>query len=131
MSGQQSVDNLVLSGPKGRIEYAVRRTGIMEAKEWLGNQEENVRAGFVILFMRLVRFGFIDNPQLFAKLKGMKNVWEFRKGPNRLFCINDGETWLLTHHYPKGHSKNHQAKSAKHAIAIVAEHHSRQSRSHI
>lgn len=122
MVGKQGTDNLVISGPKGRIEYAVRANGIAEAKAWIDCQQDKVRAQFNALFYMLVNRGVIANKKQFRKLRGMDDVWEFKRGPSRLFCVNDGSRWLLTHPYTKGHSKGHQTDAGKHAIAIAREH---------
>ena len=122
MCDEEPVDYSLLKGLKGEIEYAVRANGRMPAKEWLDAQTRSVQEGFGVVFVRLVTFGYIDNVDLFSKFKGMDDVWEFRKGPNRLICIKDGSVWVLTNHYPKGHSTNNQTKAGQQAIKFFRSH---------
>ena len=123
MAGPPNAENIVATGPKGTVEYAVRTNGNAEAKAWLSSQSTKVRASFGVLFERLVNSGSqFSNKTQFRKLQGMDDVWEFKRGGNRLFCFQHGRRWLLTHPYKKGHSNKHQTSSGKHAITVANEH---------
>lgn len=113
---------LAAAGKKCDVVYARRNDGTMEAKQWFDAQTDSIKRGFGSLIQFLADNGRITNEKLFKKLEGMENVWEFRKGSKRLFCVNDGNRWLLTHPYKKGHSKGHQTRAALQAITIAAEH---------
>jgi hypothetical protein len=128
MSTSQGDDRLVAEGKRARIEYAVQADGTMEAKAWLDTQTEAVRASFDVLFQRLAEHGpLFPNKEQFKKLKDINeaDVWEFKRGGeqgNRIFCVEHGRRWLLTHHFcKKGASKKDQTKSARRAAAIANE----------
>ena len=125
MAGEPNADTFIASGFGGTVEYAVRNSGSMEAKEWLESQPAGVQSSFDHLFRYLAANGpLFPNKEQFKKVGGMEDVWEFKRGGrlgNRLFVFHHGRRWLVTHPYKKGHSKNHQTTAAKHAITIAAE----------
>jgi hypothetical protein len=94
---------LVRSGLRTHIKYAERANGAMEAKEWLEQQDDSIKAGFDVLFKRMADFGKIHNKEQFRHLDG--EIWEFKKKANRILTFSVSNTWYLTHHYPKGGQK--------------------------
>lgn len=121
MAGPPNAENIVASGLRGTVEYAVRKNGRKEAEEWLDSQPDNIRARFDVLFNQVVMEGYpFPNEKQLKKLSN--DVYEFRRGGDRLFCVKYGRRWLLTHHYEKGHSKKHQSRAADHAYEIANEH---------
>ena len=128
MAGASKIDNIVATGSKGTVEYAILDNGTSEARDWLRNQTDAIKARFGVLFERLVEFGTINNDQQFRKLHGFEDVWEFKRNEHRLFCVQQGRRWLLTHYYQKGHSKQHQSSSAARAETIAREHLARERR---
>lgn len=108
-------------GPKCTVAYARCSNGEMLAKDFLDSNKK-LKKAFAPLIQHLADHGRITNDKLFSKMEGMEGVWEFRKGGKRLFCVADGNRWLLTHPYGKGHSRQHQTRAAKQAISIAAEH---------
>ncbi len=92
-------ERLLYSGNRGSVEYAVRSDGTMEAKEWLDSQPATKQMSFGVLFQRLAEQGFIHNEQQFRRLRD--EVWEFKRGADRLLCFHLGSRWLLTHRIKK------------------------------
>jgi hypothetical protein len=128
MNGPQKDERIVVEGRRAIVEYAALADGTMEAKLWLDSQEESIRASFEVLFRRLADNGpLFPNKEQFKKLKDISDadVWEFKRGGelgNRIFCVEHGRRWLLTHHFcKKGSSKKDQTKSAKRAAVIANE----------
>lgn len=116
---EDKIAEVVLSGTKGQVEYALDDSGQSEAKEWLESQTGELQTSFGVLFRRLVDYGIIHNQQQFRKIKGQDAVWEFKRNGERLFCYRHGRRWLLTHHYQKGHGSKHQSKSAARTATIA------------
>jgi hypothetical protein len=85
------------------IEYAVRRSGKMEAKDWFEAQDDGTKAKFDHLFRKAANGQRIHNKQHFRKLS--KNIWEFKRDEHRLLTFQHNGGWFLTHHYPKGKKK--------------------------
>lgn len=87
-------------GEWGTVEYAIRQNGEMEAKVWLEAQSGTVRASFAHLFRVIANGLTIRNKTQFRHLRG--EIWEFKRGGNRLFTFRDENAWFLTHHLKKG-----------------------------
>jgi hypothetical protein len=129
MSQPTNDDVVVADGKRGRLVYARRLDGTMEAKDFLDSNLD-VKASFGQLFERLVTNGpLFPNPDQFKKMKGISggSVWEFKRGGeggHRFYCVEPSidDRWLLTHHYQKGKSKGDQTRAAKLALKIAAEH---------
>lgn len=85
------------------IEYAVRASGAMEAKDWFDAQDKGIKAKFDHLFRKIASGQRICNEQHFRKLS--REIWEFKRDENRLLTFQHGGSWFLTHHYPKGRKK--------------------------
>lgn len=125
MSGPPNAENIVSSGQGGTVEYAARANGKTEVKEWLSAQRATIQARFGVMFDQLVKEGLpFPNASQFKKLSN--DVYEFRRGGVRVFCVKHGRRWLLTNTYVKGHSKKHQMRAADRALAIANEHHERE-----
>lgn len=93
----------VLMSGVADIEYAIRRNGKMEAREWLGAQSDIVKAKFDHLFRKVSSGQRIHNEQQFRRLS--KNIWEFKRDEHRILTFQHDGNWFLTHHYPKGKRK--------------------------
>lgn len=99
MGATDRSDRILASGPCGTVEYAVRLDGAQEARVWLESQPMNKQASFGVLFRRLVMEGRIHNTRQFRRLRD--RVWEFKRGGDRLLCIQYKRQYLLTHRIPK------------------------------
>lgn len=106
-------------GPWGRVAYAVRLSGICEAQQWLEAQTSLVKSKFDHLFRALAANGRIFNREQFRKLEG--EIWEFKRGPDRILCFRIGRCWYLTHHFQKGGQKCPRSEISR-ATQIRAEH---------
>jgi len=126
MSWPSDAERILERGRFGTIEYAVRANGEMEAKDWFESQDRSVRISFGVLFKRVLSDGRIPNKTQCRQLKDQ--VWEFKRGPNRLLFYQLGNRRLLTHHYRKGGQKCPR-KQIDRAQAIADEHIQREARS--
>ena len=114
------------TGTKGIVEYAQRTNGKFEAQEWFEDQDVKVRSSFGVLFERMVSLGRISNKEHFRQLR--HQVWEFKRGGDRLLCYRSGRRWLLTHHIKKGGSRKCPRKEINRAENIGNEHIERQAK---
>ncbi|HLJ12098.1 MAG TPA: hypothetical protein VKU82_12965 [Planctomycetaceae bacterium] len=121
MNVPSRAERTLASGPFGTVEYAVRSTGRMEAREWLESESPKVMVSFGVLFQRLVEHGRIIDDTKFRKLDD--EVWEFKRGSHRLLCYRLGNRCLLTHRIKKagGRGLCPQGQIA-HAHNVGAEH---------
>lgn len=110
---------LLARGAKGTVEHAVRSNGDMEAKEWLDSAPLSIRVRFDHLFRKITATGRISNKEQFRKLRDQ--IWEFKRGGDRILCFSLGNRWLLTHHYQKGGQKC-PPKQIERAERIMDEH---------
>ena len=118
MNGPPRADRILERGARLSVEFAVRANGRMEAKEWLDSQPPPVLARFNVLFRRLVTEGRITNKTQFRYLD--EQVWEFKRGGDRLVCCQLGSRYLLTHHFAKSGRKS-VAEEIERAKQIASE----------
>jgi len=116
---------LLQRGPLGTVEYAIRLNEKMEAKEWLERQSVTKQASFDQMFRVTVTHGRITNWEKFKQLRD--EVYEFKHGGDRLFCVKSGSRYLLTHRKAKSNLKNYNADINR-AKEIGAEHATYESR---
>lgn len=97
--------SLVVRGEKATIVFAKAANGKMPAKEYLdglaaGNaQDAKALASLLMLFSLYARQGSISNKQQFKQLKDTDpTVYEFKKGPHRIFCCKAPQGLLLLTH---------------------------------
>jgi Phage derived protein Gp49-like (DUF891) len=90
---------LVERGVWGTVEYATRTNGDLEAKVWLEKQPQVVQSSFVHLFRVHANGHRITNEQQFRQLTS--EIFEYKRGGNRIFTFQHQRTWFLTHHYKK------------------------------
>ncbi|WP_437203469.1 type II toxin-antitoxin system RelE/ParE family toxin [Planctomicrobium sp. SH664] len=98
MKPPKRVDRVVAKGPFGTVEYCIRSCCTLEARDWLAGLPSSVRGGFDALFKRLLEHGRIFDKTKFRNIGDQ--VWEFKKRQGagyRLFCVHQGNRWLLTH----------------------------------
>src|SRR5690348_13160088 len=116
-----NAENILERGPKGSVEYAVRKNGKREAKDWLEDQTPELQDAFDVLFRRLVNEGEIHNETQFRRLKD--EVWEFKRQFHRLLCYRLGNRILLTHRIKKAGGRGKCPEpEIKHAEMIGLEH---------
>ena len=121
MADPSPADRILAKGPRATVEFAVRRNGQMEAKEWLDSQPERTLASFGVFFERLVQVGRIRNETQFRNLQD--DVWEFKRKIHRLLCVRIGNRYMLTHRIKKaGGSGKCPAAEIAHAESIGQEH---------
>ena len=109
----------------GTVEYAMRASGKMEAKEWLENQSDLIQYKFATMFDHHMATGKLTENKL-KKISGVPHVYEYRVPGHRLFCFKRDSRWLLTHHFGKANSKRAQTKSAQKSVTIAEEHFERE-----
>jgi len=108
---------IVATGWWGKVAYAQRLAGTMEAREWLENADLSIQSKFDQLFRRMAQSGIISNKEQFRKLSGQ--IWEFKRGGDRIPCFRRANIWFLTHHFAKGESTN---KEIRRAQSVMQEH---------
>ena len=112
-------DRLVVKGAWGTVEYAVRSSGKMLAKDWIDGEPEQVQSKFAHLFRKIAETGKISNTKQFRTLQN--DIWEFKRDSNRILCFQMGNRWFLTHRYQKQRRKC-PPREIEIAIAIKGEH---------
>ncbi|MEX2141310.1 MAG: type II toxin-antitoxin system RelE/ParE family toxin [Pirellulales bacterium] len=87
----------------GTVEFAVRTSGAVEAREFLNTLDRKVRAKFLALFGQMAKFGWIANPSRFSheadKIYGFK--FNHQNQLIRFPCFQIANRWLLTHGFRK------------------------------
>ena len=127
MADPPNAENVLERGLFGSVEYAVRKNGKREAKDWLESQPLELQDSFNVLFRRLVDEGEIHNETQFRRLKDQ--VWEFKKKIHRLLCYRSGNRTLLTHRIKKAGGRGKCPPSEiDHAEMIGLEHIEREAR---
>ena len=99
------VDREVATGQYGSVVFAVKSDERMaEAWYWKANLPKKKWKSFESLCKRLVNEGFIINEEQFKLLHD--DVFEFKRGGDRLLCFRVGKRWLLTNALKKSGRKN-------------------------
>lgn len=112
-------DNIVLKRKWGTIEYAVRCSGKMPAKEFIEKLDIRERIKLETLLERMAEHGEIRNKEKFNHLEG--KIYEFKSDKNRLPCFQSGRRWILTHGFRKQKKKTPR-KEILRAKDIMNEH---------
>jgi hypothetical protein len=87
----------------GTVEFAVRASGAIEARDYLASLERKAQAKFLGLFKQMAKTGKISNPSRFSHESGKIYGFKFNHR-NRLFrfpCFQIANRWLLTHGFDK------------------------------
>lgn len=118
-------DNILESGPRGTIEYAIRADGSRPAKdglEKLRKKDYRKYSRFKLLFKQFVLAGELPPSKVDAyegtKLRKFKHKQTF---PYRIPFFSIGNSHYITHLFKKRGGKNIQ-KNIKKAEAIMKEH---------
>lgn len=97
------VEHLVLCEGGGRRIWGVRGSdGVCGAEVFIIGLPVGARLDFRKIMDRLVTVGRITNTEVFRRLQspGRPPVWEMKsfEGPGyRLYCIQEGTDWWVTH----------------------------------
>ena len=110
---------IIQRGFWGTVEYARRGDGAMEARDWLESQDATIQSRFDHLFRKIASVGKIANTEQFRKLQGQ--IWEFKRGGDRIPCFRIANSWCLTHHFKKSGQKCPK-KEIERAELIRSEH---------
>lgn len=135
-----SVDNIVIAGPYGSIEYAVRKNGTKPARKDLNKlkkKDKQKYLGFMALFEQYVNNGlslgdFLDDYK-HDKISGILKFKRYKSYPYRIPCFKETDAsgrldnYVLTHVFKKREKDGHQIKlEVEKADAIRTEHQERQ-----
>ncbi len=119
---------VVAKGAWGTVEFAVRQSGRVPAKEFFNTLTDKARARFLVLFQQMANAGS-ENVSAKRFKKEMGKLFAFRhevdKRQIRFPCIQDGNRWILTSGFAKPGARKGLGKWPKSAIeraqAIEAE----------
>jgi hypothetical protein len=92
-------ENILCTGRKIRIEFAIRANGTMPAKEFYDdNLSESERRKLNPPIQRLADDGRVANEERFKKVEGTDELWEFKLHQVRIpgFYLPGGR-FVLTH----------------------------------
>lgn len=118
-----SSEDIVTKGPCAMVAYARRTNGNKPAEDYIENLEQTDHAKLTKLFRTMANIGKINNTDRFEKLGGQSGkIYEFKVYPRvRVLCFQRGNTWLLTHGFPKQTRQTPRIQIER-AEAIMKEH---------
>jgi hypothetical protein len=97
---------VVAEGAWGTVEYAVRPSGSVPAKDFFDALDEKAQASFAVLFQNMANVGRLSSKRF---KKEMGNLYTFKhevgKRQIRFPCFRDGNRWILTHGFFKPGAK--------------------------
>lgn len=96
-------NNMVLVREWGSIEYAVRSSGKMPAREFIEGLDIRERIKLETLLERMAKCGEIRNKEKFRHLVG--KIYEFKSDNNRVLCFQSRKSWVLTNGFKKEKDK--------------------------
>lgn len=84
------------------MEFAVRPSGDVPARDFLNGETAETQAKFLVLFQAMANLGWLS-PKRFKK--EMDDLWAFRHEVQnrqlRFSCFQDGNRWIVTHGFVK------------------------------
>jgi hypothetical protein len=93
---------LVAEGTWGTVEFAVRQSGGVPAKEFFDSLPGKAKPRFAVLFQHMANYGSVSDKRF---KKEMGKLFAFRhevgKRQIRFPCFQDGNRWILTHGFFK------------------------------
>jgi phage-related protein len=106
-------------GPKWIIVAAVRADSSSPARDFIDALDLGELAKITVQFKRMAEIGRIDNDQKFKSLFDFKcghrkhKMYEFKTRDYRYLCFQDGNSWVITHGFPKKGQKTPTVEKEK------------------
>jgi len=106
----------VLRSGTGCTVFALTIEGRCEVTDYLMELPEDVRSKLEGVVRMLASAGFLPNQQKFRRLDSGVYELKLREPPVRLFCFQDGRSWVCTH----GHTKPRPHELRTHIAKVRA-----------
>ena len=90
------IRTVVARGPRGTVEWTVRSSGKLEAKEFLEGSECKKSLPLLVALFQTIVNQSIEDEEIGPKPLKRTSIHEFIKGQVRIFCYRDTTGWVLT-----------------------------------